>query len=172
MKNSIKRRVSILTLLVMTGVIFISLVGCGGFNEENAKKESRIELDNLLKVSENEKFIANSNDMDKIRAFVDENCNKYFTDDFKNKTKNDLSKSGLGNRADVFYLNNKLDFKDKVEKIKFYNHYDIKSPTVDKENETITYELQSSEVGIAPNMYVYVQMKKENGKWKINKTLQ
>lgn len=166
MQHLIKKRIFKLILLAMISTIFVSLVGCGSFNEDNAKKESRIVLDKFLKVSDNKTVIANDTEMKKIREFIDNKCKKYFTADFINDTNNELSIKSFGITPKVFYLSNIL------EKVRFYNNYKISSPTVDKENETITYILESNEVGIAPTMNVSIQMKKENGKWKINKTLE
>lgn len=172
MKKLIKKRLTILILLTITSTIFMSLIGCGGFNEDNAKKESRIVLDEFFKVSDTSTVIGKWNEMDKIRVFVDKNCKKYFTDEFINDTTNELSRTGVGNTPQLFYLNNKFDYKDKVEKIKFYNNYKIYSLTVDKENETVTYKLESNETGIAPTTEISVQMKKQNGVWKINKVIE
>lgn len=166
MQHLIKKRVITLILLAMTITIFISLVGCGSFNEDNAKKESRIVLYKFLKVYDNKTVIANDTEMKKIRGFIDNNCKEYFTNDFINDTNNELATKSFGISPKVFYLSNIL------EKVRFYNNYKIYSPTVDKENETITYTLESNEIGVAPTMSVSIQMKKENGKWKINKTLE
>ena len=166
MQRLIKKRTITLILLVMTSIIFISLVGCSSFNGDNAKKESRIELDKFLKVSDNKTFVANDTEMEKIRVFIDNKCKEYFTNDFTNDTNNELSSKGFGETDTTFYLVSKLG------KVNFYNNYKINSPTVDKENETITYKLETDEIIYVPTTYVYIQMKKENGKWKINKTLQ
>jgi len=163
MKKSIKKRFTTLILLSITTTILTFLVGCGGFNEDNAKKESRIVLDNVLKVSANKTFIANATEMDKIRNFTNNIGKKYFTKDFINDTKNTLLPSSYGITPQIFYLSNRLG------KVQFYNNYKIGSPTVDKASETVTYELKSIEVGVAPTMSVSVQMKKEDGHWKINK---
>ena len=166
MKNLIKKRVTALILVVITSTVLIALVGCGGFNENNAKKESRVVLDKFLKVSANKTFIANATEMDKIRAFIDNNCKVYFTNNFINDNKTVLSTNSYGITPQVFYLSNRLD------KVQFYNNYKINSPTIDKENETVTYELESNEIGVAPTMNVLIQMKSENGDWKLNKIVQ
>ena len=173
MQHLTKKRVIALIVLVMIVIIVTTLVKCnkstptvsqkGKFNEQNAKQESRVALEKFLKVSENGTLIANQNEMDKIREFVNNKCKGYFTDDFINDTTNTLSNKSFGITSQVFYLSNVL------EKVKFYNHYKIYSPTVDKENKTITYKLETNDIGIAPTMNVNVEMKNQNGKWKINK---
>jgi len=163
MEKSIKKRFTTLILLTITTTVFMSLVGCGGFNEDNAKKESRIVLDKFLKVSVNKTFIANDTKMDKIRDFTNNIGKVYFTNDFINDTKNTLAPNSYGITPQVFYLSNSLG------KVQFYNNYKIDSPTVDKENETVTYELESNEIGVAPTTDVLIEMKKDNGNWKLNK---
>lgn len=180
MRYIIKKRAMTLILLAMASTIVILCSGCNNstptqatnnktdsqkdtFNEEDAKKQSRSELDEFLALSKNETFIANDNEVEKIRGFVDNRCKEYFTSDFVNDTTNTLSSKSFGDSYMTFYLNSKAG------KVSFYNNYKIYSPTV--ENEIITYELKSAEVGFVPTTYVNVQMKMENGKWKINKTL-
>jgi len=182
MQHSIKKRAITLILLAMASTMVIFCGGCNNstptqatnnktgiqndnFNEENAKQESRSELEKFLALSANKTVIANDNEMEKIRAFVDNKCKGYFTNDFINDTTNTLSTKGFGNTYTIFYL------VSKSGKVSFYNNYKIYSPTVDKVNETITYELKSAEIGFVPTTYVNIQMKMENGKWKINKTL-
>jgi len=167
-----KRAIALVLVIIMVAII-TTLVKCnnstptvakkGNFDEETAKQESKFVLEQFLRVSENGTFIANSNDMEKIRGFINNKCKGYFTDDFINDTTNTLSNKSFGITSQVFYLSNVL------EKVKFYNHYKIYSPTVDKENETITYKLDTNEIGIAPTMNVNIEMIMENGKWKINK---
>lgn len=96
MKKSIKKRFNTLILLAITSTIFLSLVGCGGFNEDNAKKESRIVLDKFLKVSVNKTFIANDTEMGKIRNYTNNIGKIYFTNDFINDTKNTLAPNSYG----------------------------------------------------------------------------
>jgi len=163
MQKAIKKRFTTLILLVITTTIFMSLVGCGRFNEDNAKKESKIVLEKLLKVTSNKTLIANATEMVKIRDFTNKLGEYYFTKDFINDTKNALLPNSYGITPQVFYLSNRLG------KVQFYNNYKIDSPTVDKENETVTYELESNEIGVAPTMNVLIQMKSENGNWKLNK---
>ena len=181
MVDSLKKRPITLIILALTSTIL-----CGGcnnatptqapnskvgiqkdnFNEENAKQQSRVELEKFLKISENKTFIANNSEKQKIEAFVDSKCKEYFTNDFINDTANELSTKGFGNTYTIFYL-----ASEAAGKISWYNNYKIYSPTIDKANETITYQLKTDEWGFVPTTYVNVQMKNENGKWKINKTL-
>lgn len=163
MKNLIKKRVTALILVVITSTVLIALVGCGGFNEDNAKKESRVVLEKLFKVTPNKTFIANATEMVTIRDFTNKLGEYYFTKNFIKDTKNVLSPSSYGITPQVFYLSNRLG------KVQFYNNYKINSPTIDKENETVTYELESNEIGVAPTMNVLIEMKNENGNWKLNK---
>ena len=182
MRKLIRKRALPLILLTIASVIVIFCAGCNNstptqatnnktgiqkdtFNEENAKKQSRLELDKFLALSENKAFIANDNEKEKIKAFVDSKCKEYFTNDFINDTTITLSTTGFANTYSTFYL------VSKAGKVSFYNNYKIYSPTVDKENETITYALEAGEMGFVPTTYVNIQMKMENGKWKINKTL-
>src|SRR5665648_186547 len=182
MRKLIEKRAMPLILLTIASVIVIFCAGCNNstptqatnnktgiqkdtFNEENAKKQSRLELEKFLALSENKAFIANDNEKEKIKAFVDSKCKEYFTNDFINDTTITLSTTGFANTYSTFYL------VSKAGKVSFYNNYKIYSPTVDKENETITYALEAGEMGFVPTTYVNIQMKMENGKWKINKTL-
>lgn len=183
MGNLIKKRAMTLILLAMASTIVMFCGGCNtsaptqatdnktgiqkdNFNEENAKEQSRSELDKFLALSANKTFIANDDEKEKIRAFVDNKCKEYFTNDFINDTANELSTKGFGNTYTIFYL-----ASEAAGKISWYNNYKIYSPTIDKANETITYQLKTDEWGFVPTTYVNVQMKMENGKWKINKTL-
>ena len=173
MKYFTYRRMVAVIVLVMIVAVIITLVRCnnssptvaqkGNFNEENAKQESRVALEQFLKVSENGTFIANQNEMDKIRGFVNSKCKNYFTDNFITDTTDALSANSFGDTYKIFYLTSDL------EKINFYNNYKIASSTVNKEDETITYGLKTSGIGIAPTMNVNIEMKNQNGKWKINK---
>lgn len=167
MKKLIKKRVITLTLLAITSTIFMSLLGRGVFNEDNAKQESRIVLDKFLKVSDTKTVITSydqtTQDTQKVTAFVDNKCKKYFTKDFIDDT--DI----YATSSNIFYLSNKYNYYKKVDEIRFYNNYRISIPTVDKENEIVTYELKSNEIAVAPEVDVLIQMKKENGNWKINK---
>jgi len=180
MRKLIRKRAMPLILLTIASVIVIFCAGCNNstptqatnnktgiqkdtFNEENAKKQSRLELDKFLALSENKAFIANDNEKEKIKAFVDSKCKEYFTNDFINDTTITLSTTGFANTYNTFYL------ASVAGKVHFYNVYKIYSPTV--ENEIITYKLEADDIIYAPTTYVYIQMKMENGKWKINKTL-
>ena len=175
MRYLTKKRVIVLGLLVLMVVIITTLVRCnnstptptvakkGNFNEEIAVQESKFVLEQFLKVSADKTFIANENEMDKIRGFVNNKCKQYFTEDFINDTTNILAANSFGDTYKIFYLTNKL------EKVSFYNNYKIYSPTVDKENETITYNLKTDEIVYVPTFSVHIEMKMENGKWKINK---
>jgi len=182
LRNLIKKRTMFLILLAMASILVIFCGGCNNstptqatdnktgiqkesFNEENAKQQSRSELEKFLALYSNKTVIANDNEMEKIKEFVDNKCKEYFTNDFINDTTNALSTKSFGNTYSVFYL------VGKAGKVSFYNNYKIYSPTVDKENETITYKLEAGEVGFVPTTYVNIQMKTENGKWKINKAL-
>src|SRR5665648_262286 len=149
MRKLIKKRAMPLILLTIASVIVIFCAGCNNSTPTQA--------------TNNKTGIANENEVEKIRAFVDSKCKEYFTNDFINDTTNTLSTKGFGNTYITFYLNSKAG------KVSFYNTYKIYSPTV--ENETITYELEPDKILLAPTTYVYIQMKMENGKWKINKTL-
>ena len=180
MRNLTKKRAMTLILLAMASTIVIFCGGCNNstptqattnktgiqkdhFNEENAKKQSRSELDEFLALSANKTVIANENEVEKIRAFVNDKCKGYFTKDFINDTTNTLSTKSFGDNYTTFYLANKSG------KVSFFNNYKIYSPIV--ENEIITYKLETDEWGFAPTINVNIQMKNENGKWKINKTL-
>jgi len=171
MKYLTKKRVKALVVIMIGISIFLiwnnsttpTLLQKVTFNEENAKQESRIVLDNFLKVSDNKTFIANSDETQKIKEFISSKCNVYFTNNFINDTSNVLSSQGLGSTPIIFYLSSKF------EKISFYNNYEIYSPIVDKQNETITYNLRAKDIVYVPTLSVNIQMKKENGKWKINK---
>lgn len=183
MPDLIKKRAITLILLAITSTIVFLCGGCNNaaptqatnskvgiqkdnFNEESAKQQSRAELEKFLKISENKTFIANDSEKQKIEAFVNSKCKGYFTKDFINDTSNELSTKGFGNNYTIFYL-----ASDIAGKVSWYNKYQIYSPTVDKANEIITYELKTNEIGFVPTTYVYIQMKNENGKWKLNKTL-
>jgi len=159
-----KKLVTTLILLVITSTMLIALVGCGGFNEVNAKQESKVALDNFLKVDVNGKVIAKDNQMDKIRAFVNTKCAKYFTKEFTSDTKNMLTTTALYNNDVTFYI---LSVDPEVT---FYNNYKIDSPVVDIKNETVTYKIETKDPINMPTTYANIQMKKENGTWKINKT--
>lgn len=169
-----------LILLAMASAIVIFCAGCNNstptqatnnktgiqkdnFNEENAKKQSRLELEKFLALSENKTFIANDDEKENIKAFVNNKCKEYFTNDFVNDTTITLSTIGFANTYSTFYL------ASEAKKVHFYNNYKIYSPTV--ENEIITYKLEANDIIYAPTTYVNIQMKMENGKWKINKTL-
>ena len=158
----------VIIALAFISIIIIALIvrNNSTFNQEKVKKESRSELENFLKISDNKIFIANNNEIKEITKFIDNKCKKYFTADFINDTKNVLSTKSFGNTFEIFYLCSKSG------KVSFYNNYNIYSPTVDKENETVTYKLEANDIVYIPTTYVYIQMKSENGSWKINKTLQ
>jgi len=174
MKYLTKKRVVAVVVIIIGIFVFLmwnnsttpTLLQKVTFNEEKAKQESRVALDNFLKISNNKTFIANADEKQKIKEFISSKCNGYFTNDFINDTSNELSTKGFGISYTIFYLS------DTLKKVDFYNNYQIFSPTVDKENETITYSLETADIGLAPTMNVYIQMKMENGKWKINKAFQ
>ncbi len=171
MKYLTKKRMVTLVVIIIGIFVFLmwnnsttpTLLQKVTFNEENAKQESRIALDNFLKVTDNKTFIANADEKQKIKEFISSKCNVDFTNDFINNTSDVLSTQGPGTTPIIFYLSSKFD------KISFYNNYEIFSPLVDKQNETITYNLRAKDVVYVPTLSVNIEMKKENGKWKINK---
>src|SRR5665648_1290367 len=133
MQHSIKKRAINLLLLAMASTIVIFCAGCNNstptqatnnkpgiqndnFNEENAKQESRSELEKFLALSANKTVIANDNEMEKIRAFVDNKCKAYFTNDFINDTTNALSTKGFGNTYTcLLYTSDAADEEDSVD---------------------------------------------------------
>lgn len=172
LRKKIKRgnlRMKVKRFLIATSLLLIlilSFTGCG-FNEDKAKTDSKQQLKNFLSLYKNKQTIVNSVDKAKVKSFITQNFQDYFTDDFSNDTRNaiDNPESTILYQSDnTFYLESSDDEKS----TQFYNNYQINSPTINKENQTLTYKLTALKDG-STKLYVNVTMKKEDNKWKIER---
>lgn len=161
-------------LLIISIVATISIAtvftGCGSnastnttninqnvFNEATATTDSKKALEGFLKSHANNEVIVNSTDKNEIKAYVNKNFNQYFTSNFLNDTDNQIETGDIIN-PNTFYLYQNLN------SIAFSNDYLINSPTVNKENKTVAYQIKER-----TGKTYYLQMKQENGQWKIDK---
>lgn len=163
-----------ISVLIATALVLTSLfTSCGTastsssnttsqqqvFNEVTAKTDSKKALESFLNSHKNNEILINSTDKNEIKAYVDKNFSQYFTSDFLNDTDNQIENGTINYQHATFYLS------QYPNSINFACDFLIDSPTVDKENKTVTYPL-TEKVGA---QYLIVQMKMENGVWKINK---
>lgn len=160
---NIKNKVICFGLMVILSVTF---AGCG-FNENKAKADSEQQIESFLKLYNNKQVIVNSTDKTKVKNFVNNKFKDYFTKDFINDTDNSIDSSQntvLYQDNNTFYLEASNDEKN----TQFYGNYKISSPTVNKDKQTVTYEIKTDD-NASTKTYLTVTMKQENGKWKINR---
>ncbi|MFL0198046.1 hypothetical protein ACJDU8_21130 [Clostridium sp. WILCCON 0269] len=140
-------------------ILILSFTGCQPkFNEDTAKTDSKLALQAFLSSHKNEEILVSDKDTQKVKEYVSKNFKDYFTSDFMTDTCNKIE-TGYSISPETFY------FEDTIAgNIIFQGNYLINSPIVDKENKTVTYKILKQEV-----LVFEIQMKQENGKWKINK---
>lgn len=164
-----------LLILISTALVLTSLfTSCGTastsssnttsqqqvFNENTAKTYSKKSLESFLNSHKNNEILVNSTDKNEIKAYVDKNFSQYFTSDFLNDTDNTIINEDIGT-----HQNNSFYLSQYPNSTNFTNDFYINSPAINKENKTVTYEIKEKSLPF----YVMIQMKQENGKWKINK---
>lgn len=165
-----KKKLLIISILAAISISTV-FTGCGSnastnttnikqnvFNEATAATDSKKALEGFLNSHKNGEVLVNSKDKNEIKAYVDKNFSKYFTSGFLNDTDNDLQTGFSYEKINLFYMD------QGVNSINFKSDYLLYSPTIDKENKTVIYEIKDN-----AGMSYHVQMKQENGKWKINK---
>lgn len=164
-----KKKLLIISILTAISISTV-FTGCGSntatnttninqnaFNEATAKTDSKKALESFLNSHKDNDVLVNSTDKEQIKSYVNKNFRQYFTSDFLNDTNTQIE-SGSINDNNTFYLYhypNSINFK---------SDYYVYSPTIDNQNKTVTYEIKEN-----AGMTYYVQMKIENGRWKINK---
>lgn len=166
-----------LSILIATALVLTSLfTSCGTastsssnitsqqqvFNEATAKTDSKKALQDFLNSHKNNEVLINYTDLNsttlkELQNYVNQNFSKYFTSDFLNDTDNDISTGVLSGKNNTFYI------ARYPTTINFKNDYLIYSPTVNQNDKTVTYEIKESV------MTYLIEMKQDNGVWKINK---
>lgn len=148
-------------LMIFTSMVLLIffITGCGGFNETTAKTDSKQALQQFFKTHKNDEvLVSNDQNREKVKEYVKTNFKDYFTKDFLTTTTNYIE-NGLSINSAIFYLNDAIS-----DKVTFKNNFTINEPEVNKDNKTVTYKINSENL-----LFYKVQMKQEDGKWKINK---
>lgn len=158
---NIKNKVICFGLMV---ILSITLAGCG-FNENKAKADSRQQLESFLKLYNNKQVIVKGNgdsiDKEKVKKYINNNFENYFTKDFINNTDNQIETGSLQD-GKTFYIR-----EYNSSSVIYRNNYLIDSPVVNKNDKTVEYKLKGND-GFA-EYAVDIIMKQEDGKWKIDK---
>lgn len=165
-----KKKLLIISILAAISISTV-FTGCGSgastnttninqnvFNEATAKTDSKKALEDFLNSHKNGEVLVNSKEPKELKSYIDKNFSKYFTSDFLNDTDNDLQTGFSYEKINLFYMD------QGVNSINFKSDYLLYSPTIDKENKTVIYEIKDNS-----GMSYHIEMKQENGKWKINK---
>lgn len=162
------KKILLITLIVAS---CITTIGCNKeikivneFDEEKAKSESKEQLEKLLSLHEDSEVICKPTEVDKIKEIVDSEVREYITDDYYNDLQNKFkSSSYCTNSNDAFFI------AYSSNKIYWCGSYNIYTPKVDKENETVIYKMDGRTMVSSIHLSVYLEMKKVDGIWKINK---
>ncbi|OVY48502.1 hypothetical protein [Clostridium autoethanogenum] len=154
-------------LMIFTSMVLLIffITGCSGFNETTAKTDSKQALQQFFKTHKNDEvLVSNDQNREKVKEYVNTNFKDYFTKDFLTTTTNYIE-NGLSMNPDIFYLNDAVSNNNAISnKITFKNDFKIDTPVVNKDDKTVTYEINSDNL-----LFYKVQMKQEDSKWKINK---
>lgn len=149
-------------ILTMTFI----LTGCG-FNQDQAKKDSRAQLDKFLSSYKNGEKIGKANNSDQLNSLIDKKFKKYFTTDYLEKTHNiNDEKDADMLETELFYLTSST--KLGTDEVYFFNDFFIEYSGVNKEKQTVTYKLTPKKPTPAVITPFHVVFKQENGKWKID----
>lgn len=166
-----KKKLLIISILAAISISTV-FTGCGSntstntvkvnqnvFNKATAGVDSKKALESFLNSHKNDEMLVNSTDGSEIKAYVNKNFSQYFTSNFINDTGNQIDTGTIIHQHATFYLTQETNSTN------FCNDFYIDSPTINKENKTVIYPLTEKSAPV----YVLVQMKQENGKWKIDK---
>ena len=133
------------------------------FNEEEAKTKSKAQLEEMLALHEDGENICKATEIEKIKDIVDSELKDYMTDDYYNDLQNQLKSKTFNNSDNAFfvsYVGNNT--------VRWNKTYNIYTPKVDKENETLIYKIEGTTIS-SRHSSVYLEMKKVDGAWKVNR---
>lgn len=159
--------ISLLSLLVL-----ITLGGCQSkFDPQTSLEESRTTLNEFLKSYSNKEKIIESYDKKTLNEFFEVTEKEYFSKNFKknilpdklNNLKYDSSKEWSDIGEEFTFLTVKSE-----EKGVLWVETKILEDTLDTEKETVTFFVSPDSISQPSN---YIEMIKEDGKWKINNML-
>lgn len=162
--------------IMLFSILLVVMASCSGnFDKEKALKESEVQLNEFFQIygQDEEVFSFNEKNLnDKTSDFINGKPSKYFTKSFLQDVKNAAKNSEFGNPfkdKNLFFLVQKTSGTIKESQYSaIFNQYVIKDRSnaeVDEEKETVTFPCQSKD-----KMHLLaIEMKKENGEWKINK---
>lgn len=165
----------IITSILMSLTIITSsvvIIGCGNnqsskesvvkFNEEQAKIESKAQIEKLLNLHEDDEVICTYADVDKLKNLINNELRDYITDDYYDNLQNKLKSKSISNDDMLFFIS----YTGK-KNIYWTGKYSINMPKVDKDNEILTYQINST--AASSHSAIYFDMKKDDGTWKIDK---
>ena len=159
--------ISLLSLLVL-----ITLGGCQSkFDPATALKDSRETLNDFLVSYKDEEQVSEQYNKESLEKFFIDNNKDIFTENFKENI--------LPQKLENLKFDSEKDFRDIGKQLLFlsvssnkegifWNEVELADDEVDKEKETVTYYVRSKTRSFSSR---YVEMIKENGKWKINNIL-
>lgn len=159
--------ISLLSLLVL-----ITLGGCQSkFDPTTALKDSRETLNDFLVSYKDEEQVSEQYNKESLEKFFIDDNKDIFTENFKENI--------LPQKLENLKFDSEKDFRDIGKQLLFlsvssnkegifWNEVELADDEVDKEKETVTYYVRSKTRSFSSR---YVEMIKENGKWKINNIL-
>lgn len=159
--------ISLLSLLVL-----ITLGGCQSkFDPTTALKDSRETLNDFLVSYKDEEQVSEQYNKESLEKFFIDDNKDIFTENFKENI--------LPQKLENLKFDSEKDFRDIGKQLLFlsvssnkegifWNEVELADDEVDKEKETVTYYVRSKARSFSSR---YVEMIKENGKWKINNIL-
>lgn len=159
--------ISLLSLLVL-----ITLGGCQSkFDPTTALKDSRETLNDFLVSYKDEEQVSEQYNKESLENFFIDDNKDIFTENFKENI--------LPQKLENLKFDSEKDFRDIGKQLLFlsvssnkegifWNEVELADDEVDKEKETVTYYVRSKARSFSSR---YVEMIKENGKWKINNIL-
>lgn len=155
----------IATTLVITTVMAAIFTSCGTkvtpnepanvFIKATAEAESKEALQEFIKSHKVNEVLLNSTNGNDVKKYVSKNFDIYFTSHFMSDVENDLQSGFSSNKYNLFFLNEKY-----VTTFNAANYHICKA--VVNYNKTVTLEIRNISV-------FYIEMKQENGRWKINR---
>uniref|UniRef100_UPI00344D6509 hypothetical protein n=1 Tax=Carnobacterium sp. TaxID=48221 RepID=UPI00344D6509 len=159
--------ISLLSLLVL-----ITLGGCQSkFDPTTALKDSRETLNDFLVTYEDEEQVSEQYNKESLEKFFIDYNKDIFTENFKeNILPQKLENLKFDSEKDFRNIGKQLLFlsvSSNKEGI-FWNEVELADDEVDSEKEAVTYYVRSKARSFSSR---YVEMIKENGKWKINNIL-
>ena len=154
-------------------IVLVTLSGCQEkFDSQTAIQESRTVLNEFLNMYASDEKVLDDYNKKAVEEFFTIENKEYFSNDFiENILPNKLNNLKFNSDKEWSKLGQQLLFLNVSSKEKgvFWTEEEIKDDDVDLEKETVTFYV-SPKYPSYPSSYV--EMIKEQGKWKINNILE